>query len=183
MLIKSIAHQFVASFSAIGAGGLATGYQVVKGDGTVAAGGGTVSNILDVATVKIDLAAGDIDTVGPVSIFGTDGGGNVRFVINEFVVEFTPAVAGDEMALINGALTAAKIGAAAFTDAAFPAPTNPSAPATGLLSRLDQLWRRFFKRTVRTSSQIRTYKDDASTIATTQNYSSSPPNEDLGAAT
>jgi hypothetical protein len=57
-------------------------------------------------------------------------------------------------------------------------------PASSLLGKIAALYARFFNRVVRTPTTIATYRDDGTTVATTQTYTSADPdNDDVGAAT
>lgn len=69
----------------------------------------------------------------------------------------------------------------AITDAKFTIPTLTS-PASGPVGMLVQLWRRFFKKVTRDSDEIKTYADNGSTVVTTQTYTASGSDEDVGAA-
>lgn len=63
--------------------------------------------------------------------------------------------------------------------------TAPSGVASNFREMLVQVWRRFFKRTVNNKSAltIATYRDDGTTVATTQSYTTSGTVDDVGAAT
>lgn len=61
--------------------------------------------------------------------------------------------------------------------------TAPAGVAANFREMLIQVWRRFFKRTTRDASAIKTYADNGTTILTTQAYTSADPNEDVGGAT
>lgn len=63
------------------------------------------------------------------------------------------------------AITAGTITSAAFTVSAI------TGVATGILEKLDQLWRRFFKKATMTATQAKTYADDNTTVLTTQTVS------------
>jgi len=70
----------------------------------------------------------------------------------------------------------------AISDDSFTVPTL-TGPATGVVGRMTQLWRRFFKRVTKSATQIKTYADDGTTVTTTQGYTSVGDNDDVGAAT
>jgi len=123
-------------------------------------------------TIKIHLAAADTAVSGPVFFQVYDNVNNVSAFLNDYVAP-SPAVPGSEMALVNGAITDAKISV----------PAEPTAPASTILAMIQQLWRRFFKRTTRSLTQIKTYKNDAVTVVTTQPYTAGGGSEDVGAAT
>lgn len=54
--------------------------------------------------------------------------------------------------------------------------------ATGILEKLDQLWRRFFRRTQYDGTYLKTYADDASTVLTTQALTKSGVTQTQGEA-
>lgn len=83
----------------------------------------------------------------------------------------SPAAVGSAMTLADGAITDAK-----FT---IPSLTGPASGPVGFIT---QVWRRFFKRVTKSSTQIKTYADDATTVVTTQSYTSSGSDDDVGAA-
>jgi hypothetical protein len=61
--------------------------------------------------------------------------------------------------------------------------TAPSGPATNFRQMVVQTWRRFFKRATKDATNIKTYADDGTTVVTTQAYTSSGSDDDVGAAT
>jgi hypothetical protein len=93
----------------------------------------------------------------------------------------SPAAVGSAMALGVGVITTASIADGAITDVKFTVPTI-TAPATGVLGMIVQLWRWFFKRATMTSNQIKTYADDGTTVLTTQSVSDDGTTQDKGAA-
>lgn len=81
----------------------------------------------------------------------------------------SPAAVGSAMTLADGAISTAKIVDGAITDAKFTVPTEPTGLATGVLSRLDQMWRRFVgNKSTQTSTEIVMYKSDGTTPVVTQ---------------
>lgn len=57
-------------------------------------------------------------------------------------------------------------------------------PATGIVSGIKAILARFYNRVVRTPTQITTYRNDGTTVATTQSYTSADEdNDDVGVAT
>lgn len=60
--------------------------------------------------------------------------------------------------------------------------TAPSGVATTFPGMVVQLWRRFFKKATKTSTQIKTYADDGTTVVTTQTVSDDGTTETQGAA-
>jgi len=60
--------------------------------------------------------------------------------------------------------------------------TAPSGVASTFPAMVVQLWRRFFSKATKTSSQIKTYADDGTTVVTTQTVSDDGTTETQGAA-
>ena len=60
--------------------------------------------------------------------------------------------------------------------------TAPSGVATTFPAMVVQLWRRFFRKATKTSTQLKTYADDGTTVVTTQTVSDSGGTETQGAA-
>jgi hypothetical protein len=77
----------------------------------------------------------------------------------------------------SGPVTVSALSPGIITNASFSFNDGVSGPASGLLDRLNQLWRRFFKRvqTGRNLKNLYTYADDGTTVLTTQSISSSDP--------
>lgn len=61
--------------------------------------------------------------------------------------------------------------------------TAPSGVASNFREMLVAVWRRFFKRTTKDSDEIKTYADNGTSVLTTQTYTVSGSDEDVGAAT
>lgn len=59
---------------------------------------------------------------------------------------------------------------------------TPNGVASTFATKLMQLWARFFGRVTRDSDEIKTYSGDGTTVATTQTYTASGSDEDVGAA-
>ena len=68
------------------------------------------------------------------------------------------------------------ISSAAFTVAAL------TGVETGILEQIVQLWRRFFKKSTLTATQLKTYADDGTTVVTTQTVSDDATTQTQGAA-
>ena len=60
--------------------------------------------------------------------------------------------------------------------------TAPSGVASNFREMMVQVWRRFFRKTTKTSSQIKTYADDGTTVTTTQAISNDGTTQTQGAA-
>lgn len=60
--------------------------------------------------------------------------------------------------------------------------TAPSGVATNFREMLVQVWRRFFKKSTLTSTQLKTYADDGTTVVTTQTVSDDGTTQTQGAA-
>lgn len=108
--------------------------------------------------------------------------GSTKTVTLVAAAPFTVA-AGDRITILAENLTGTTVGLidGAITDAKFTVPAV-SGVATGIVGKIDQLWRRFFKRATQTDSQIITYADDGSTAVTTQTVSDDGTTEVQGAA-
>lgn len=77
----------------------------------------------------------------------------------------------DIVQIANGAITSAKFSVSA-----------PSGVASGILEKIDQLWRRFFKRTVYDGTNLKTYADDGTSVLTTQALGKTGTTQTQGAA-
>lgn len=75
-----------------------------------------------------------------------------------------------------GAVSAGAIGSAAFTVSA------PAGVAGGILEKLDQLWRRFFRKSTLTATELKTYADDEASVLTTQPVSDDGTTQTQGGA-
>lgn len=62
------------------------------------------------------------------------------------------------------------------------ATTAPTGVASNFREMLVQVWRRFFKRTVKDATTIKTYGDNGTSVVTTQSYTSAGGTDDVGAA-
>jgi hypothetical protein len=60
--------------------------------------------------------------------------------------------------------------------------STPTGVATTFATKMMQLWARFFGRVTKDSDEIKTYRSDGTTVATTQTYTSSGDDDDVGAA-
>ncbi len=85
----------------------------------------------------------------------------------------TPTVSVGAVTLANNAITTAAIQDGAITDAKITVPAV-SGVATGVLSMLVQLWRRFFRKVDKDSAggTIKTYANDGTSVLTTQTITS-----------
>lgn len=61
--------------------------------------------------------------------------------------------------------------------------TAPAGVASTFREMVVQLWRRFFKKTTMTATQVKTYADDGATVVTTQTVSDDSTTQTQGAAT
>lgn len=87
--------------------------------------------------------------------------------------------------IIGNIVTGVILKDASITSAKF-AVGDSTGPATGIVERIDQLWRRFFKKAVKNTqgTTLKTYADDGITVVTTQVWADDGQgNESLGAAT
>lgn len=61
--------------------------------------------------------------------------------------------------------------------------TAPAGVASNFREMVVQTWRRFFKRTTKSATELKTYADNGTSVLTTQAYTSSGDDDDVGAAT
>lgn len=61
-------------------------------------------------------------------------------------------------------------------------PAESTGVETTLEGMIKQIWRRFFKKATQTATQLKTYKNDGSTIVTTQTLSDDDTTQEQGAA-
>ena len=134
---------------------------------------------------KVTLDTTDTGTLGLLSIRGAATGcddyGDRFFVcvvpanVTQFggsAGTFAAGIPEVKVASIaDGAITSAKFTVSAITGV-----------ATGILEMLAQLHRRFFKRTTKSATEIKTYADDGTSVLTTQPYTSSGSNDEVGGA-
>lgn len=62
-------------------------------------------------------------------------------------------------------------------------PPEGTGPETKLLRRINQLWARFFRKTVVETSALKVYKTGGSTVWTTQNITDDGTTQTTGSAT
>jgi hypothetical protein len=169
---------------------------------------GTVTTLLakffteDSGQVYAGAAAGSVVKEIADNASGGGGGGSDPWATDLAAGGYTATQAG---ALVNGlvvsaidvgsrlpaALVAGKIDAhvgsmadGVVTESKITVPAVATGPAAGILGMVQQIWRRFFKRTVKDKDAltIKTYADDGTTVKTTQAYTSDTHTDDLGAA-
>jgi hypothetical protein len=133
---------------------------ISKNGGAFAAPSGAVTEIAN-GWYKVAGNATDTNTLGPLILSATAA--SCDQADERFEVGLAPKLASD--ALDDIAITA------------------PSAPATTFPGMVIQLWRRFFKKVTLTSTQLKTYADDGTTVATTQTVSNDGSTQTQGAAT
>lgn len=85
-------------------------------------------------------------------------------------------------AMAANVLTSTAIANDAITDAKIAVPSAPTGVETRVLARMMQVWRRMFKKSTLSTSQLITYADDGSTPVTTQAVSDSGTLQTLGEA-
>lgn len=107
--------------------------------------------------------------------------GNVGGSVAGAVGSVTGNVAGSVGSVASGGITAASIADGAITSAKFTV-SAISGVATGILEKIDQLWRRFFAKATKTTTEIKTFADNGSTVLTTQTISDSGGTETQGPA-
>lgn len=108
------------------------------------------------------------------------GATNMKDIGIEAQLDLTGTTVGTLAAIANGAITTASIADGAITDAKITVPTV-SGVATGVLGMIVQTWRRFFKKATKTSTELKTYADNGSTVLTTQTVTEGAT-EEQGAA-
>lgn len=175
-----------------------------KNGGAFASASGTVAEVGN-GVYKLTPASGDVDTLGPLVLRGT-ATGCVDFVAPYRVVAFDPYAATNlGLSYLDAPISttdaavdaiATTIGVAGAGLTAIPktgfklasdgldsiAVTAPTGVASTLPGMVVQTWRRFFAKATRTSTQIKTFADDGTTVVTTQAISASGVNESQGAA-
>lgn len=85
----------------------------------------------------------------------------------------------DEPAGVGAAMTLEE---GAIAETTFTLPPLESGPAEGLLAKIEQLWRYFFKKATLGGGLLKTYGDDGSTVLTTQSVSDNGQTQTRGAA-
>lgn len=116
-------------------------------------------------TVAADIAAVKADTAG------TKAKTDQLVFTNANKVDATAITVSDKAGY---ALAAAGLDAIAVTP--------PTVPATTFPGMVVQLWRRFFKKSTLTNSQLKTFADDGTTVVTTQALSDDGTTQTQGAA-
>jgi hypothetical protein len=94
---------------------------------------------------------------------------------------YRAATVGARMTLVDGAVTGAAIADGAISSAKFSVAAIDG-PAAGILEQIRQVWRRFFRRSTMTASQLKTYADDGTTALTTQALGDDGVTQTQGAA-
>lgn len=115
------------------------------------------------------------DAAFPLDCGATLGNPNDRYLTLDLTRDSGRILAGfnaaGQVALADGTISSAK-----FTVASY------AGPAAGIVERIDQLWRRFFRKTTKAAGQIRTYADDGATTITTQAATDDGTTQTQGAA-
>jgi hypothetical protein len=147
---------------------------VLKSDGSALATQSSVDDLPTNSELATALGAAD-DAI--LTVLGTPAGASVSADIAAVNAKTTnlpgsPAAVGSQMTLADGAITDAKFTVPALTG-----------PASGPVGQLVQLWRRFFKKATKTSTEIVTYADNGTTVISTQAISDDGTTETQGAAT
>ena len=105
------------------------------------------------------------------SVTGNVGGNVVGSVASVTAGVTLAANAIDSSAIKDGAISSSKFTVAAITGV-----------ATGILEKIDQTWRYFFKKTTLDAEQLKSYADDGTTVLTTQNVSDDGTTQTVGNA-
>lgn len=125
--------------------------------------------------LELGPTSGSVDLSSVLNVLGTPTGDSLAEdlgAVGSGVASILDDTGTSGVVIANGAITSAK-----FTVASY------SGVAGGILERMDQLWRRFFKRTTRSQTQIRTYADDLTTVMTTQMISATDTDQIQESAT
>lgn len=126
----------------------------------------------DVGAIQLGLA---ISTVtGAVGSVAGNVGGSIGGSVNGNVDGNVTGTVGSVVTKTGYSLAATGLDAIAVTDPAGVADTFPK--------MIVQLWRRFFKKSTLTATQLKTYADDGTTVRTTQTVSDDGTTETQGAA-
>lgn len=151
-----------------GGGGIITGFAA-----------GVLQDMVDaVAGANPDDYSADPNSWIQRSIFASAGGGGGGATAAEVWTYGNRTLTGFgfPVVLADGAITSAKFTVAGYTG-----------PAAGIVERIDQVWRYFFKHKAKqaanaTAGQVVTFRDNGQ-VQTTQAYTVNGNNEDLGSAT
>lgn len=121
---------------------------------------------LDVAVSTRSVYAG-----GPVASVTGNVGGNVGGSVASVTAPVTAGTVTDKTGYGLAATGLDLVGT-----------TAPTGPATTFPAMVVQLWRRFYKKTTLTSTQLETFADNGTTVLTTQNVSDDGTTQTQGAA-
>ena len=132
-------------------------------------GSPTTSVALSGTTVSSSQVAASV--TGAVGSVTGNVGGNVVGSVASVTAGVTVATNNDK--------TGYSLGATGLDSIAV---TDPGGVATTFPKMVVQLWRRFFKKVTKTSSEIKTYADDGATVRTTQAISDDNTTQTQGAA-
>lgn len=121
----------------------------------------------DAARIQSGTGAGQIlSTNGKVTV-GTNDDKTGYVLSSAYDPAKTAAQAGDAMNLADDAITGDKIADGAITSAKFTVSTITGV-ASGILEKLDQVWRSIFKKSTKNATTIKTFADDGVTQLTSQ---------------
>ena len=184
-----------------GVTGLTPTVTLSKNGGSFASPTGTVAEVGN-GLYKLTPSSADVGTLGPLVVRAT-GTGAVTYMSECRVVAYDPydAVRQGMTALPNATAGASGgvyvVGGTGVTVATNNdktgyklasdgldsiSTTAPSGVASNFREMMVQVWRRFFRKTTKTSSQIKTYADDGTTVTTTQAISNDGTTQTQGAA-
>lgn len=121
-------------------------------------------------------------------------GTNIQLPANGLanVTAWTVAITGNITGNLSGSVGSVTAGVTVSDKTGFKlasdgldtiATTAPTGIAANFREMLVQLWRRYFKRVSRSSTEIKTYADNGTTVLTTQAYTASSTDDNVGAAT
>jgi hypothetical protein len=141
-----------------------------KPGGSFASPAGAVTEIAN-GWYEVAGNATDTNTLGPLILHATASGADPTDVVFE-IVAFDPQA--DIGSKTGFSLSATGLDAITATAPAGVASTFPE--------MLVQLWRRFFKKSTLTATQLKTYADDGTTVKTTQTVNDDGTTETQGTA-
>lgn len=141
------------------------------------------SNTVQITGVAVNTTLAQIG-VNIVNIKGTASAGAAGYIGLDWSQVNSPgstvALTGTTIGTVTTVVTTSLIGISGITPSSYYSP-NVTGVATNYIDKQDQLWRRFFKKSERTPTQIITYADNGTTPLTSQTYTSSST-ETVGAA-
>lgn len=150
---------------------------------------GSVGSVVGLTAANLDVAVSTRLATSGYTAPANSTIASIQTDTTSILTRLPTALVGGRMdasvgAMAANVITTTAINDGAITDAKITVPTI-SGVATGVLSMMVQLWRRFFKKTVYDiqNTNIKTYADNGTTVLTTQTTSVSSTIQSTGAAT